>query len=177
MFLTLIDPLVVTFNETCAPTSRENVAKQGIIMPNWSKTIQTFCSHSSVFPLEKEPKNIFFQNVFTSNRLLVATLNETGPPTSRETVAKQDIVMPNWSKIFQTFRSHSFPFALEKQPKNLDFQRVFIFKRTFGGYFQWNTCTYFQKICSWARYNDAKLIENVSNFLVALLCFFPRKTT
>ena len=46
MFLTLIDPLVVTFNETRAPTSREDVAKQGIMMPNWSKVIQTFYSHS-----------------------------------------------------------------------------------------------------------------------------------
>ena len=68
MFLTLIDPSVVTFNETRAPTSREDVAKQGIMMPNWSKVIQTFYSHSSVFALEKEPKNIFFSECFTSNR-------------------------------------------------------------------------------------------------------------
>ena len=34
MFLPLRDPLVVTFNETRSPTSRKNVAEQGIAMPN-----------------------------------------------------------------------------------------------------------------------------------------------
>ena len=42
MFLPLRDPLVVTFNEMRAPTSRKNVAEQGVVMPNWSKTFETF---------------------------------------------------------------------------------------------------------------------------------------
>ena len=33
-FLLLIDPLVASFNEMRAPTSKENVAEQGILMPN-----------------------------------------------------------------------------------------------------------------------------------------------
>ena len=33
-FLPLIDPLVASFNEMRAPTSKENVAEQGILMPN-----------------------------------------------------------------------------------------------------------------------------------------------
>ena len=60
----LRDPLVVTFNETRAPTSRKNVAEQGIVMPNWSKTSQTFWSHYSVFALEKHPKNLNFQSFY-----------------------------------------------------------------------------------------------------------------
>ena len=106
---------------------------------------------------------------------LVATSSETYAPTSREYVAEQDIAMPNWSKIFQAFWLHSSLFALEKQPKNLNFQSVFTSKKPFGGYFQWNACTYFQKICSWTSYSNAKLIGNISDLLVALLRFCFRK--
>ena len=62
------DPLLATFNETRAPTSRKDLAEQGIVMPNWLKTFQTFWLHSSVFPLEKQPKNLNFHNVFTFKR-------------------------------------------------------------------------------------------------------------
>ena len=106
---------------------------------------------------------------------LVATFSETRAPTSRKYVAEQDTMMPNWSKTFQNFWSHFSVFALEKQPKNLNFQSVFTSKRPFGGYFLWNACTYFQKICSWTRYSDSKLSKNISNFLAALLRFSFRK--
>ena len=33
-FLLLIDPLVATFNEMRAPSSKKNVAEQGIVTPN-----------------------------------------------------------------------------------------------------------------------------------------------
>ena len=68
---------------------------------------------------------------------------------------------------------HSFFLALEKQPKNLNFHNVFSSNRHFGGYFEGKVCTYYQKICSWRSYSDAKLIKIISNFLVALLriCF------
>ena len=105
----------------------------------------------------------------------MATFNKTYAATSRKYVAGQGIVMLNWSKTSQTFWSHSSVFSLEKQPKNLNFQSVFDSKRPFGGYFQRNACTYFQKICSWTRYSDSKLIKNISNFLVALLRFCFRK--
>ena len=48
IFLPLREPLVATFNETRAPTSRKYVAEQVIIMSNWSKTFLTVLSHSSV---------------------------------------------------------------------------------------------------------------------------------
>ena len=64
MFLPLKDSLVVTFNETCAPTSRKNVAEQGILVPNWSRTFQSFWSHFSIFALDKQPKNLNFQGFF-----------------------------------------------------------------------------------------------------------------
>ena len=60
-FLSLIDPLLATFNETRAHTSRKYVAKQGVVMP---KRIETFRSHSSVFALEKEAKYINFKGLF-----------------------------------------------------------------------------------------------------------------
>ena len=107
---------------------------------------------------------------------LVATFNEKHAPSSRKYAAEQKIIMRNRSKACQTFCSHSSVFALEKQPKNLNFHSVFISTRRFGGYFQWNACTSFQKICSWTRYTDTKLIKNMSKFLVALLRFGFRET-
>ena len=143
---------MVTFNETRARTSRKYVAKKGIAMPNWSKAFPTFRSHSSVLSLEKQPKNLVDP--------LVAIFKERRAPTSRKHVAEQGILMPNWSKIIRTYRSHSSVFALEKQPKYPIFQNRFISNRPFAGNFQWNACTAFQKICSWARYSDAKLIDD-----------------
>ena len=72
---------------------------------------------------------------------------------------------------------HSSIFALEKQPKNLIFQSILTFNTPFGGYFQWNACIDFQKICSWIVYSDAKFIKKISKILVALLRFCFRKTT
>ena len=80
-------------------------------------------------------------------------------------------------KKVSNFCSHCSVFLLEKQPKNLNFYSFFAPNRPFVGYFQWNVCTYFQKICNWARYSDAKLIKNILNFLVALLRFFFTKAT
>ena len=56
--------------------------------------------------------------LLTLREQLVATFNETRALTSRKYVAEQAIVIRNWSKIFQTFWSHSSVFALEKQPEN-----------------------------------------------------------
>ena len=156
--------LVATFIETRAPTSRKYVAEQGIVMPNWWKAFQTFWSHSSVFALEKQRQNLNFHRVLLPlGNPLVATLNETGAPTSRKYRVDQSIVMPNWWKTFQTFWSHSSAFALEKEPKNLNFQSAFTSKKPFGGYFQWNACTYFQKKCTWTGSSDAKRIKKISN--------------
>ena len=62
-------------------------------------------------------------------------------------------------------------FCCRKQPKNLNFQSFFTSNRLFGGYFQWNLCTYFQKICSWKRFNDAKSMADTSIFSIALRFF------
>ena len=42
VFLLSRDLLVATFKEKRAPTFKKNVAEQGIVMPNWSKTFQDF---------------------------------------------------------------------------------------------------------------------------------------
>ena len=51
-------------------------------------------------------------------------------------LAEQDIVMPNCSKIIETFRWHSSVLTLEKLRKNLNFQSFLTSNRPFGGYFQ-----------------------------------------
>ena len=139
---------------------------------NLIKNIQTFWLHSSFFALEKWPENLNFQSLFTSNISdpLVAFFNEMRAPTSRKYVAEKG----NDAKLIKTisnFLSHFSVFALEKPPKHLNFQSLFTTNIHFGGNFQWKACTYFQKICNWARYKDAKLIKNNSQFLVALLRF------
>ena len=64
-----------------APTSRKYVAEQGIVMPNWSKTLENFCLHSFVFPLEKQPKNLNFQSFFLPLiDSLATTFNERCAP-------------------------------------------------------------------------------------------------
>ena len=102
---------------------------------------------------------------------MLATFNETHEP-SRTYGAETDIVKPNWSKIFQTFWSHSYVVALQIQPKNLTFQIFFTSNRPFGGYFQWKPCSYSQKICNWTSDKYVKLIKIN---LVALLLFGFRK--
>ena len=103
-FIPLRDPLVPTFNKMRAPTSKNYVAEQGIVIPNWSKTLQAFLWHSSIFALEKQPKNLNYSEFLLPLRdPLVATFHETRSPTSRKCVAEQGIVVPNWSKTFQTF--------------------------------------------------------------------------
>ena len=53
IFLSKKEPLVATFSETCALTSRKQIIEPGIIIPNWLENLQRFWSHSSVFTLEK----------------------------------------------------------------------------------------------------------------------------
>ena len=84
------------------------------------------------------------------------------------------LINPNVSETHQSSWSGSSVFALEKWSKYLSF---FTSNRPFDGYFQWNACTYFHKICNWTRCSDAKLIKSILNFLVALLRFYFRKFT
>ena len=94
---------MATFNETCALTSGKYVAEQRTVMSNWSKTLQRFWSNSSVFALQKQTKNVNLQSFLPLGDTLVATFNETRAPTFRKYVAYRCMVVPNWSKAFQTF--------------------------------------------------------------------------
>ena len=107
----------------------------------------------------------------------MATFNTTRAPNSRKYVTQQGILMPNWTRTFQAFWLHSSVFVLEKQHKNLNFQSFLPLVGPFGGYFQWNACTYFQKLCSWTRNSNGNLIKNIWNLSVTLLPFCFRKTT
>ena len=113
MFLPLRDPLVATFNESRAPTSRKYVAEQGIVIPNWLKTFQTIWSHSSAFALEKQSKNLNFQSVFTSKRPFGGYFNETHALTSSKSEFAQDMSFPKSTEKYKFLRSHSSVFVWE----------------------------------------------------------------
>ena len=128
---------MATFNETHAPTSRTFIATEGILMPNASKTFQSFLWGSSVFPLEKERKCLNFQSFLPLTDPLVANVSTTSAPTSRKYVAEQGKGRANWPQEFKTFWSHTSVFATEKQAKYLNFHSFFTSKKPFGAYFQW----------------------------------------
>ena len=71
-------------------TSRKCILEQVIIMPNLWQSLQFFYSHTSVFALEKFPKNLNFLSFF--NETLVTIFNEKHAPTFKKYVAKQDII-------------------------------------------------------------------------------------
>ena len=91
---------MATFNKMRAPICRKYVAEQGIVMSNWSKSFQTFWSHSSVLTLEKQAKKLNFQSFLPLRDSLVATCNETFAPKSRKYVSEQFVVKPSWQKSF-----------------------------------------------------------------------------
>ena len=51
--LNTVIPLVATFSEISAPTSRKYVAEKGIVVPNLSEKLQFLWLHFSVFSVEK----------------------------------------------------------------------------------------------------------------------------
>ena len=129
------------------------------------KRISTFLSHFSVFDFEKQPKNLNF----TSNRPFGGYFQWNlciyfQKICSRRRYSDAKLIENILNFLVALLRF----WFIEKRPKNLNFTS----NRPFGGYFQWNACIYFQKICSWRRYSDAKLIENILNLLVALLRFW-----
>ena len=71
-------------------TSRKCILEQVIIMPNLWQSLQFFHSHTSIFALEKFPKNLNFLSFF--NETLVTIFNEKRAPTFKKYVAKQDII-------------------------------------------------------------------------------------
>ena len=155
---------MATFKERRAPTSKKYVAEQGIVIQNWSKILQIFVALLRFCFRKATQKSNSSESFLSLIDPLVTTFNERRAPTLRKQVAEQGIVMPKWLKIIETFRSHYSVFALETQPKNPILQSLFISNRPFAGYFQWNARTDFQKICSWTKYTDIKLIKKFSTF-------------
>ena len=159
---------VATFSKACALTSRKYVSNPDISIPNLSDKLFFALL---LLSFGKQPKNLIFQSCFTFNRPFVdyfqwkvRTYFQKICNWGRYSDAK--LIKSIWNFLFTLLC-----FCFRKQPKNLNFQSFFTSNRPFGGYFQWNLCTYFQKICSWKRFNDAKSIADTSIFLVALLLF------
>ena len=69
MFLHLRDPLVATFNETCALTSRKSEVAQDMSIPKSAQKDKLLRSHSSVFVLEIiASKTVNFWGLFDSEK-------------------------------------------------------------------------------------------------------------
>ena len=142
-------------------------------IPNLSKKLILSWSHSYVFVLKKALKMPNFQVLLT----MVTTSSEACVLTSRKNVSKPGMSIPDLSEKIMIFLAAVLRFCFKKAAKNLNFQSFFISNKSFGGYFQWNLYTHFQKVCSWARYNNAQFMIDTSVFLVAFLCFCFTKTT
>ena len=109
----------------------------------------------------------------------MVTVNEICALTSRKYVVQRSkrlwktkialVILPRFC-----FKEYTFYYKLLLfiQIKFLDF---FNFKKHFRSHFQWNPCTYFQKICCWIRYTNAKFIREKLIFSVVLLPFCFRK--
>ena len=175
MFLPLTDPLVATFNETHAPTSRKHVAEQGIVMPNWSKTFQTFWLHSSNLALEKQAKNLNFHSVFTSNGPFCGYFQWNACTYFQKICSWTMYSDAKLIKNISNFWLHSSVFPLENYFKNLNFWSVFDSKRALCDYFLWNVCSHFWIISSWTTYSDTINFADTLSFMVALLSFYFRK--
>ena len=59
-FFPLKETLVDTLSETCALTSRTDIAEKGMNIPNLSETLRLFRLQFSVFALEKSLKSSKF---------------------------------------------------------------------------------------------------------------------
>ena len=133
-------------------------------MPNWSTIFQTFSLHSSVSALENQSKNLNFKSFFTSRRPFGGYFQWNACTFFRKTYSWTRYSDAKLIKDILKFLFHSSVFVLEKLLKNLNVESFFASTRPFGGYIQWNACTYFQKIRTWTRYSDAKFIKDISNF-------------
>ena len=74
----LKEPLVATLSETCALTSRANVAEKGMSIPNFLETLTLLWPHSSVFALGKNLlKMLDFDGFFFSKNPFVGKFHLT----------------------------------------------------------------------------------------------------
>ena len=165
--------MVATFNGRRAVTCRKHVSEQNIIIPNWSKIIQRFWSHSSVFALEKQPISLNCLSFLTTNRPFCGYFPWNACSHfqkiyswTRDSDAKLMKTISNFWWCFSIF-------ALEKQAKNLNFQSLLTSNRRFHDYVQWNYSTDFQKIRSCTRYSDAEFIEKHLKVFGGTPSFFP----
>ena len=100
---------MVAFSETCTFTSRKFVFEPGIRISNSLEKIQFLWSHSSVFDLQKPPKNLNFQVFLPLKDRFVASFNERHAPTSRKTVPVPEQEFQINQRYFNVF-GHIAPF-------------------------------------------------------------------
>ena len=144
-FLTLKEPLVVTFNKTRAPISRIYVSETSMSIPNFLGKLQFFWPHFSFFVLEYKLWKWNEWNVCTYFQKICSWTRYTNSRFIRDK-----------SIFFVSHLRFRFPkIAL----KVLNFCIFFISKRTVGGYFWWNVCIHFQKVCIVTRFEHSKFVK------------------
>ena len=141
------------------------------------KSISSYWPNSTVFALEKWPKNLNFRVYFNSNSPFSGYFEWSAWTYFQKIYSWARYSDAKLIKNILNFLVALLPFCFTKTSEQYRFQSFFTSISPFSVYFQWNTCTYFQKLCSWKRYSDAKLIKNFSKILVALLRFYFRETT
>ena len=98
----------------------------------------------------------------------MATFSETSAFTSRIYVANKVWTFQNYPEN-KSYFGRTSPFLLYKSIKDNKFSGLlFTWKRTSGDHIGWNTCTYFQEICSRRRQNFPKPCKKHNFAFVAL---------
>ena len=145
--------------------------------PKLIKNILKFLVTLLRFWFIKQPKTLNFQSFFTSKKHFVGYFQWNACIYFQKTCIWTRYSAVKLIKNILNFSVALLRFSFRKTTYKSKFSEFFTSNRTFGGYFQSNACTSFQKRCIWRRYSDVKLIKNISNFLVALLRFYFRKRT
>lgn len=136
---------MVDFSETSALTTRKNIRHE------YSKFIKTqiFLVALLCFCFKKNLEGAKFWG-FSTSRKIFAEYYEWNAGT-----LFQEIIQVNKVSKFQVYKTHIICFDIllffcfrNLASKILNFMGFSTFKRTFGGFFQWNVRTHFHKICS-----------------------------
>ena len=114
---------MATFNESHAPTSRNQVSELSIIMPNLLQAHQSFWLHSSVFALENQPKNAKFLYFLPLKKRLVGSFSKACALTFRKYISKTDVIILNLSDKLNIFGC-TLPFLSQKSSLKIWIFRV-----------------------------------------------------
>ena len=141
----------------------KKIDEEVILQPSWSNTFETFWSNFWVFVSQKSQKPKL-SDCITSEKLFNGYLQWNLWTYFRKIYSWAKHPDIKLIKNIWNFKYHSFVYALQKQLKILNLQSFFTSKIIFGGFFQWNMCTYFHNVGSWKWYSNVRLIIHIQIF-------------